>query len=262
MQLAIQEAILPGRSPLERFETACALGLRGIEVQAEGLTARVPALVEAMQQTGLRVAAVHMGRRDGYIAPELAEREAAIDALRQACADAVDLGADHVILVPHYGPSRMPDLRPYQSPIELEAQMFIRLLRSVSDLAYALEIELDTLPVCQQDSNFLNRLDQAVMFREKINASQYIKIAVNLYHMAVEERDWLAALQQHRAHIGYIQLAEQNQRLPGQGNLDYPALAASLQGYAGWLCLSAAQSAARSDIEASLDYLQQAGFTQ
>ncbi len=255
MPLAIQETIVPGQSLLEQFETARRYGVQGVEVLAEGLTERVPALVEAIQQTGLRVAAVHMGQRDGYIAPDLAERESAINALRQGCADAVDLGADHVVLVPHYGPTRMPDLRPYQSPIELESQMLIRLLRTVSDLAYALGIELDYLPVNREETSFLTRVTQAVRIRKEINASRYIKIAVNLYHMAREEDDWLDALRQNLEHIGYIQL---DQRLLRQERCDFPALAEALRGYEGWLCLSGAASEA--EIEASLHSLREVGL--
>src|SRR5690554_2056398 len=115
MQIAIDVAQLPGRTVMAKFEQAMALGIAGVEVQAENLTTLVPAYVEAMQATGVKIAAVHMGRRDGYLSPQLIERESAIGALRQAMADAVDLEAGHVVFVPRYGASQMPDLTPYRA---------------------------------------------------------------------------------------------------------------------------------------------------
>jgi sugar phosphate isomerase/epimerase len=228
---------------------------------ALGLSDRVPALAEAVQQTGVKVAAVHMGRQDGYIAPDLDEREAAINTLRQAFADAADLGAAHVVFVPQYGPTRMPDLRPYQSPIELESQMMIRLLRTVSDLAYAMGVELDYLPVRRDQSSFLNRLDHAARFREKIKSSPYVKVAANLCHCAIEEADWQAALRDNLPHIGYIQIGEQDGALPGQGMLDFAALAAILADYPGWLTLCAEADKAWSEVPASMAYLRRVGFS-
>ena len=260
MQLAIQETMIAGESPLEKFERAREAGLAGIEVEAEGLTERVPALVEAIQQTGVRVAAVHMGRQDGYIAPELAEREAAINRLRQAFADGVDLGAAHVVFVPHFGPTRMPDLRPYQAPIELEAQMMIRLLRTVSDLAYAMDIELDFMPVCQAESSFLNRLEQGAVLREKIKLHKYVKMAANVSQTVLEEPDWLAALGLNLAHIGYLQVTEAEEQLPGQGRLDFAALAALLGDYEGWVTLASRSDCPWTEVEQSLEYLQQQGY--
>lgn len=260
MRIAVQESMLPGRSIQERFEAAKAAGFDGIEVYATGLTGRVPELAEAAQKTGVAVAAVNMGRRDGYISPERAEREAAIGALRQAMADAVDLGAGHVVFVPHYGPTRMPDLTPYRAPVELEAEMMIWLLRTVSDLAYAIGVELNMLPVNHYESYFMNRLEHAVRFRRKIKDHAHIKVAANVYHTALEERDWLAALGDHLPHIGYIQVAEQNRHMPGQGALDFRALAALLQEqYDGWVTC-ACETGPVAELEACVAYLRRAGF--
>jgi sugar phosphate isomerase/epimerase len=259
MPIAIQQNLLPGSSVHEQFEYARALGVSGVEVWAEGLTARVPALAEAAQATGVRIAAVNMGRRDGYLAPERAEREAAISALRQAMADAVDLEAGHVVFVPLFGSSRMPDLTPYRSAIELDVEMLIWLLRTVSDLAYALGVELDILPVNRYESSLLNRLDQTVRIRRKIKEHPHIKLAANLFHMALEENHSLPALSEHLPHIGYIQLAEPNGALPGLGTLDWAALAAALRDYPGWLtCVS--HQPQPGDLQTSLRHLRAAGL--
>lgn len=270
MRFAIQEMLLPGRSLPEKLETAARLGFAGVEFAAEGLTARVPEIAGALAGAGLNAAAVSLTQRAGYLSPQLAEREAAIGAMRQAMADALDIGAAHVIFVPHLGGPCMPDLTPYRSPIELEGEMLVWLLRTVSDLAYAIGVELDILPVNPYESYFLNRLEQAVFFRRKIKDHPHVKIAAGLFHMALAEADLLAALRDHAAHIGYVHLADHNQRLPGQGLIDFAGVAAALNtaGYTGWLTYACAtpdddpRQAARllEELPASLAHLKQAGF--
>jgi sugar phosphate isomerase/epimerase len=261
MPIAVQEHLLPGRGVMNKWTNARALGLDGIEVEAAGLTARVPEIVDAIMVTGVRVAAVNMGRQDGYLSPLREEREAAISVLRQAMADAVDVGAAHVIFVPHFGQTRMPDLTPYRAPVELDAEMMVWLLRTVSDLAYAMDIELDMMPVNHYETYFMTRLEHAARFRRKIRDHAHVKIAAHLYHTALEEADWLGTLREHLAHIGYIHLAEHNCRLPGQGVLDFQALAATLRDYDGWLTC-ACEQASEADLRASLDYLHGCGFSR
>lgn len=259
MSIAVQEHLLAGRSVRDKWMNAHTLGFKGVEVNAENLTARVPDIAAAIEATGVQVAAVNLGRRDGYLSPLRDEREAAISAMRQAMADAVDLNAAHVIFVPHFGPPRMPDLTPYRAPIELDAEMMIWLLRTVSDLAYAMDIELDMLPVNHYETYFMSRLEHAVRFRRKIKDHAHIKVAANLFHTALEETDWLAALREQLPHIGYIQLSEHNCRLPGQGVLNFAALAEALVDYDGWLTC-ACEHASDADLRASLDYLRGCGI--
>lgn len=264
MKFAVQEHLLSGRSVVDKLKHAQALGLNGIEFFAEGLTERVPEIVAALEQTGLQVAAVNLGRRDGYLSPLLVEREQAISTMRQAMADALDLGAYHVVFVPHLGAPRMPDLTPYRAPIELDSEMMIWLLRTVSDLAYAIGVELDMLPVNHYESYFLNRLDQAAFFRRKIKDHAHVKVAANLFHLALEEPDIIGALREHAKHLSYVYLADHNGRLPGQGMMDFAAVTTVLREieYDGWLTFTCNdQYAPTVNIAASLDYLRRFVFT-
>lgn len=259
MRIAVQEHLLPGRSIRERFDAAAAIGFAGVEVLADDLTDRVPALADTVMQTQVAVAAVHMGARAGYLSPVLAEREQAISALRQAMTDAVDLDAAHVVFVPGFGPSRMPDLTPYRAPVELEAEMYIWLLRMVSDLAYAIGVELDMLPVNHYESAFLNTMQQAIHFRQQIRNHPHVKIAANTYHMLLEEAEPAAALRACGDHLGYVQAADSNGGLPGAGVLDFAQFVASLNsaGYDGWLTIAGRTTG---DLQAALCHLQGVGL--
>ncbi len=271
MQFAIQEDMLPGRSVIEKLQNARMIGFEGVEFWALGLTERVPEIAAAIQETGIQAAAVNLGRRDGYLSPELHERERAISEMRQAMTDAVDIGARHVIFVPHFGGPRMPDLTPYRSPIELESEMMVWLLRTVSDLAYAMGVELDMLPINHYETYFMNRIEQAALFRRKIKDHAYVKIAAGMFHMVLEEVDIVQTLRTHGKHIGYIHLADSNCRLPGQGMMDFSAAAAALReiGYDGWLTFSCGDpgnnhmraASFMAELPASLALVKQAGLT-
>jgi sugar phosphate isomerase/epimerase len=270
MRIAIQEDMLPGRSIVEKLHNARMLNFSGVEFWAPGLTERVPEIAAALEQTGVLAAAVNLGRRDGYLSPDLHERERGISEMRQAMTDAVDIGAEHVVFVPHFGGPRMPDLTPYRSPIELESEMMIWLLRTVSDLAYAIGVELDMLPINRYETYFMNRLEQAALFRRKIKDHPHVKIAAGLFHMAMEETNLFEAMRTHGKHIGYIHLSDSNHRLPGQGMMDFSGTAEVLReiDYHGWLTYSCGEPgnnhsrAARfmAELPASLAIIKEAGL--
>lgn len=240
MKLAIQEDMLPGRSPAERYKLAQDLGFDGIELWIDGLEARLMDVAMALNDSTLEVASVHLGRMDGYLSPNSEIREAAISKMRQALATAVDLQAPNVVFVPHWGKLATPDLTPHRSAEELASDLMIWLLRTVSDLAYALGTKLHMQPRHRYDTEFLNHLEQAVKFSDEIKNNPHIRIAPSTFDMAMEETDVAGLLQKHADRIGYLYLADSNGRLAGQGLLDWAAIGAALKagGYDGWLCLS------------------------
>lgn len=270
MRLAIQEDMLPGRSALERFQQAKTLGFQGVEVWACGLTARVPELAEAAAQTGLRISAVNHGRQSRLLDPDRAERERALAEFRQSVVDGVDLEAQGVILVPHFGAPTVPDLTPYKSVEQLEYELLHNHLRTLSDYVYAIGIELYIEPVNRYETHFINTLAQGVRVRRKIKDHPHIKLTADVFHMALEEVDLFVALRQYAADIGYIHLVDTNRRLPGQGLMNWAGLAAALNEsvYAGWAALECgepgqnAELAERywTELPAALDVLARAGF--
>ncbi len=255
MKLAIQESLLGGNTLSERLTTAKEAGLAGVEFTAQGLSARVPEIAQALYQQGLQAAGVHMGRIDGYISPELDAREAAIGALREALADASDIGAAHVIFVPHYGALKMPNLQPYRSPIELTGEMMIWLLRTVSDLAYAIGLELDMQPLCQEETAFLNTLEQAAFFRKRIKGHPHVKIAPHLYHV-LKEGD-ITGLRQHSAEVGYVHLCGADGQFPLALTAEVKEALDILREahYAGWVTLTGKKAPTAADLQRSVQVL-------
>ncbi len=267
MPIAVQEDMLMGDSLLEKFERAAELGVDGIEFWGRGLTEKVPEIVAAAERTGVRAAAVNHGSQGNLLDPDPAERERALALLRQSIVNAVDIDAAGVIVVPHFGAAVLPDLMPYMSAAELEAEMLHTHLRTLSDYAEALGADLYVEPINRYETHLLNRLEQAARVVRRLDHPR-VKIVADLFHMALEEADIPTALRDHADCIRYVHLADNNRRLPGQGMTDFAAAAAALNeiGYTGWAAYECGSPSANNpaeydaDLPESLAMLHALGF--
>ncbi|MFO7320754.1 MAG: sugar phosphate isomerase/epimerase family protein [Chloroflexota bacterium] len=269
MEIAIQEDMLPGRTMLEKFAHARDLGVAGIEFWGRGLEHKVADIVAAMEQTGVRAAAVNHGRQSRLLDPDPEERDRALAELRSSITCAADIGAKGVIFVPHFFGPILPDLSPFMTATQLQAELLHAHLRTLEDFADAMDVELYVEPVNRYETHFLNRLDQASMITRRLNHPR-VKIVADLFHMALEEDDIVAAIRANGDQIGHVHLADSNRRLPGQGRTDFAAAAQALRevGYDGWAAYEVgdpgdnAPRAAQylADLPASLNLLRDAGF--
>ena len=257
-KLAIPEAMLPGATPMQKLATAAELGFGGVEFAAEGLDDRLPEIYDALLANGLAASGVSMGKAAGWLAADRAKRASAADSLRRALACALDLEAEYVTFVPHYGESDLPDLTPFASPRELQKELLIWLLRGISDLAEVMDAQLAILPVNSGETTFVTCLDDAAFFRGQVHNHPNITLAANTCCLALEEEDIAASLAAHSRALSVVYLADDNRRLPGQGALPFPRLADALRSsaYAGWLVLNG-ECKGIAELQDCLDYLLQ-----
>jgi sugar phosphate isomerase/epimerase len=243
MPIAIHEDRLRGSSMIEKFQHARDLGAQGVEVWGANLTEKVPEIVAAMEQTGLRTAAIDHGRQRNLLDPDPDERERALKQLRESIANAVDLDAAGVVFVPMFGEALYPDLSPWMSAAELEVEMLYMHLRTLSDFSYALGTSLFIEPIRRSETHLINRLEQASRITRRLNHPR-VQVAASLADMALEESDIPASLLAHGDCIRHVYAAESS---------DLPAAAAALReiGYEGWVTFT----------DGSLDSLRRAGFS-
>ncbi len=265
-KLAIQEALLPGETVDERVALARELGCSGVEFAFDELDARIDELDEALRTQGLAASGIHMGETDGWVSADIGRRQRANDMLRQALACALDLEADYVTFAPQYGAGDMPDLTPFASPMGLQKELLIWLLRGFSDLADAMDAKLALLPLDRQETVFLTRLEQALQFCREVDNHPMITIAACARALALEEADPLAALKTYQAALSVIYLADTGNGLPGAGALPFPEIGAALRktNYKGWLVIAgrpAADERLRElELKSCLSYLRQGGL--
>jgi sugar phosphate isomerase/epimerase len=253
MHIAVQFDLLPGENLDAKLAGAAALGLDGVEFPALELTENVPAIAAALERRGLRAAAINAGGSH-LLHPEFAERERAIIYLRQAMADALDLGARGIVLTPHLPTTPpLPDLHPYKSALELEAELLVTQLRAtLVDLAYAMGAELYLLPQDREHTHLLQRLGHAALILRKNNNHPHLKIAAGLHYVVREEDDFAAALAQHADRIGYAQTPT-----AGDNSLCAGICALRDTGYDGWLTLCRDnRNGGEDELPAAVDWLR------
>lgn len=226
------------------FERAAALGIDGIEVDGADLEARVPDIDAAAAQTGIRVAAVHFGWQGAILSPDVAERERALKLLRSNIACAVDLNALGVVWVPHYGANIMPDLSPWMSPGQMQAEMLHQHLRTLSDFSHALGVKLFIQNAPADETAFITDLDQAGAVVKRIKHPDVL-IALNLG--AGADNGTLPTL---APQIGYVSLPMEAEATA------LSALRAT--DYNGWITLSGAAPLPDAPIRTTLAAVRQA----
>ena len=256
-KLAVQEALLPGASAHEKLAAAAELGVSGVEFAALDLDERLDDVYAALQANGLAASGVNMGRASGWLAADRATRADAADSLRRALTCALDLEAEYVTFAPHHGDSDLPDLTPFASPLELQKELFIWLLRGISDLADAMETQLAMLPLNRAETGFVTCLDDAAFFRRQVDDHPNITLAANTRCLSLEEDDMAAALATHCPALSAVYLVDDNRRLPGKGALAFASLAGALRSadFGGWLVL-AGECDGAADLSDCLDYLR------
>lgn len=241
MQLAIQESLLPDSTTLARFQRAQSLGLAGIEISDHELVQRLSEINQAVAQTGVKVSAVNSGY-SRLLHPEFSERERAIVKLREAMAQALDVGTTGVIFIPHYQTTpALPDLHPYKSSAELEGALLIAQLKAtMGDLAYALGATLHMAVVSAEQAHLINRLEQAERVLKGNSYHDHLKLCVTSCDLISEESDPISALIHHHAHIRTVHLADTGRGLPTTGKVDFSAMISALKAYDydGWLTIA------------------------
>ena len=261
-KIAIREALLPGETVDSRLALARELGFAGVEFAAQQLDERIDAIDEALRAHDLAASGLNMGETDGWVSADRARRESANDRLREALACALDLEADYVTFAPQIGASDMPDLTPFASPMDLQKELLIWLLRGFSDLADAMDTKLALLPLHSGKTAFLTRLEQAELFCRAVNLHPKITIAASAGDMALEEADIIGCLETHLERISVIYLADRGMRLPGKGGLPFREIGGALRkrDFRGWLVVNGQPSKAGREgsveLAASLEYLR------
>ncbi len=178
--LTIQEHLLSGATPRERFLHARDLGLHGVEVDAADLMSGDEAIftyAAAVDASGVRVSSVCMRDALGLLALNPAVRDPQIDRVRQALTDAADLGAAHVSVVPQ------PAHAPHEASAEQEHELMIWFVRVVNDLAGAMGVKLLLLPLEPAQARVLNTLQQGYDALAQMNFHPWVGLSADLYSL-------------------------------------------------------------------------------
>lgn len=241
MPLALRDTHLPGQTYTEKIAHARAAGLDGIEFEATpDFYANITEIITALNAHSMKASAIYV-HHPTLIHPDYAQREAARVAIRQALAAAVDLDAAGVAFYGHYARTHvLPDLHPYKSAVELEAELLSTELRAtLCDLAYAMGKRLFLMHAHTGDTALLRRLEHVVKMRQVQNNHPYLWAAASVHHMGMEGAHITDTLRANAEHIGYVSISDHGLRWPGVEGRDLKPVADTLRdvGYTGWVCI-------------------------
>jgi len=229
-RIACTEWLLGGDLPAA-WELAQRAGISAIEVvdSPQGLVRRLDALKEA-QRSGVVISTVCMqppflGQHDPTTI------QLGLRAAKLAVAAAGELGVSGMVMPLAVPPEKRGD--------GTESQRYVvEALEELAQDAASARIVVLVEPLNRYEDAYVNRLEQAAALCEEIG-SPAVGVAADFFHMNIEERDPVVALQTFVAHVKHVHVADSNRQQPGSGHLNIPALVAVLgrEDYQGWLTL-------------------------
>ncbi|HOK57281.1 MAG TPA: sugar phosphate isomerase/epimerase family protein [bacterium] len=223
MKIGCQEGLLPGRDLSEKFEIARKIGFEGIEVWGRGLL-EVPEKIDEYkkisEKIGIKISSICAGYRNFLLEAEKENRTKAREDIKKLLEIGKELEVIGLILVPIFGSPKVPDLTPYKNAYELEKELLFSQLPEIVEKAEETKCALLLEPLNRYETHFLNRLEQAVEYCEKIN-SPYLKIMADFFHMSIEEADIAESIERAGKWIAHVHLADSNRILPGMGHTDF-----------------------------------------
>lgn len=266
MKLACQESLLPGSGKTEKFEKAKELGFEGIEIlgrpflQNDGCAeALVKEYVNVSEQTGIPVCSICAGYGNYPLDATAEERQQSREQIKTLLGIGKKLGAIGLILVPVFGRTpKITGLSPYKDAVELEKDLLLSQLPELAESAEKNKCCLLIEPLNRYETHFVNRLEQAVEFCEKID-SPYLKIMADFFHMSIEETNIAESIKTAGKWIKHVHLADSNRILPGMGHTDFkPGFAALREiGFQGFMPLECGVPEPKEDnLKKSVQYLK------
>jgi len=223
MKIGCQEGLLPGKDIKEKFENAKKIGFEGIEVWGRGLLdspEKITQYKEISESVGIKISSICAGYRYFLLEAEPENRAKAREDIKKLLEIGKELDVIGLILVPIFGSPRVPDLTPYKTAYELEKDLLFSQLPEIVEKAEETKCALLLEPLNRYETHFLNRLEQAVEYCEKINSS-YLKIMADFFHMNIEEADIAKSIENAGKWIAHVHLADSNRILPGMGHTDF-----------------------------------------
>ncbi|HUF25578.1 MAG TPA: sugar phosphate isomerase/epimerase family protein, partial [Gemmatimonadaceae bacterium] len=111
-------------------------------------------------------------------------------------------------------------------------------LRPVADYAAQAGVGLAIEPLNRFETSLINTVEQALELVAAVD-SPACGIALDTFHMNIEERDLGNAIRAAGSHLAHVQVCANDRGAPGADHLDWPAIASALAdvGYRGALCI-------------------------
>ena len=231
MKIACQEGMAPGDTLEEKFAHLEEFGFEGIEFSGRFLREKVEQIKQIAARSTVKPSSICAGFRGCLLDADKEQRDLAVGDIKELLSMGADLGVVGLILVPLFGPPRLPDLSPLADPIKLERQLFLKILDELGEHAAQVKCRVLVEPLNRYETHYLNRLEQAIDVCRVVD-NPYVKIMADFFHMHIEERDIAASIRKAGKKSGkkrmkggiwiqHVHLADSTRELPGYGHTDF-----------------------------------------
>ena len=168
-----------------------------------------------------------LGKRN-LLAVDEGERAASVQYVKDIITMVKELDGHMISVVPGTVGKIEPGARP-----EEEWDWAVAAMQECYAHAQSAGIKIGIEPINRFETYFVNRGDQALALAEATGPD--CGVCLDIFHMNIEEEDPHATIRRAKDRLVGFHVAENNRMAPGMGNLDWPALVATLKevGYAG-----------------------------
>ena len=96
-------------------------------------------------------------------------------------------------------------------------------MRECAKLAQECGIGLTFEPINRYETNFVNRVEEAVEFLKRLG-EQNVGLLIDTFHMNIEEISIYQSIERAKDHLSHVHFADSNRWAPGCGHLDFQPL--------------------------------------
>ncbi|KAI1026783.1 hypothetical protein LB505_000912 [Fusarium chuoi] len=221
--------------PLEQtLERLVRLGYTSIELAGEPDQFPITSTRDLLQKYNIKcwgtVTVMH-GKRN-LLASDPQQRRDTIEYMKQVVNMSAELGGQITTVVPGTVGTIVPSSAP-----ENEWRWAVEGLREVAAFAQQMGIKIGLEPLNRFETYFLNRSNQALALADEVGYG--VGIAFDPFHLALEERDLIAAIHACKSRIIDFHVGDNNRLAPGDGSFDWPRIMEALAeaGYDGGLAV-------------------------
>ncbi|MBC7319656.1 sugar phosphate isomerase/epimerase [bacterium] len=238
MKLSCQENLVKGSGLKEKVEKLESFGFEGVELWGNNLKERLDEVKLAFRGREIKVSTICSGYGGCLLDPNKEERDKAIRDIKELLSLCAELGAVGLVVVPIFGPPKLPDLTPIMNVLELEKRLLIELLNELGEYAHSQGTYILLEPLNRYETHFVRTLNDA---KEILTAThgKGLKMMADFFHMNIEEADIPQSLSNNIEFISHIHLADSNRLLPGMGHTDFASSFKILKekSYSGYMAL-------------------------
>jgi len=208
-----QEGIAPGNSLTEKLDFLEKHGYAGLEVSGGNLPGRVTELENALKGRSLKISAICAGFKGCLISPEQAERDEAMNTMKDILTASGALGSTGLIIVPAF--SRQNQLEHQKS-----REMLVERLRELGEHAVNVKSRILLEPLNRKEAYFLRLVADAAAICRDV-ASPGISCMGDFWHMTWEETSDMGAILSAGGYLHHMHIASRkNRKMPGEDEGD------------------------------------------